>query len=150
MRLEMSEKNPPAFIAYAVGSTTGLFVWTKIGAAWKHGKGTGLNLVLNAFPPADPKTGKIKIVLRENEQGALSTDRRSEDAPAGEAGSAQSSASQQDEFSEALPHGAAPARVISLHAGGGDCPSCQGRGFVEHPTRGPVCCKACRGSKAGA
>jgi hypothetical protein len=46
----MSKK--PAFIAYTVkGRGKGQkSIWTRIGAAWPHGKGTGFNIELEAVP----------------------------------------------------------------------------------------------------
>ena len=91
-------------------------VWTKIGAAWLHDKGDGHNLTLNALPPAS-SDGKIRIVLRANEKPS------------------------------ALPvDGHAPARASNPHAtGGGDCPSCQGKGWRKHPVHGSQqACTACK------
>ena len=46
----MSKK--PTYIAYTVkGSAKGQkAIWTRIGVAWAHGKGTGLNVQLEAMP----------------------------------------------------------------------------------------------------
>ena len=44
--------NTPAFFAYAVkeGEKGKKAIWTRIGAAWKHQEGDGINLVLQALP----------------------------------------------------------------------------------------------------
>ena len=50
----------PTLIAYSVREREGQkAVWTKIGAAWPHGNGKGLNLQLEALPIGD------RIVLTE-------------------------------------------------------------------------------------
>ena len=54
----MSKK--PTLIAYSVREREGQkAVWTKIGAAWPHTSGSGLNLQLDALPLGD------RIVLTE-------------------------------------------------------------------------------------
>lgn len=43
--------NQPVLIAYTVKSRKGQkSAWTRIGAAWPHTKGAGLNIELEAFP----------------------------------------------------------------------------------------------------
>jgi hypothetical protein len=50
----------PTLIAYSVREREGQkAIWTRIGAAWPHGKGTGLSILLDALPIGD------RIVLRE-------------------------------------------------------------------------------------
>lgn len=50
----------PAFIAYSVKEREGKpNIWTKIGAAFPHEKGIGMNIQLDALPIGD------SIVLRE-------------------------------------------------------------------------------------
>jgi len=50
----------PTLIAYSVREREGQkAIWTRIGAAWPHGKGTGLTVQLDALPIGD------RIVLRE-------------------------------------------------------------------------------------
>jgi hypothetical protein len=56
----MSNKKPPTLIAYSIREREGQkAIWTRIGAAWPHGKGTGLSIQLDALPIGD------RIVLRE-------------------------------------------------------------------------------------
>jgi hypothetical protein len=41
----------PAYIAYQVRETSGeSSFWTRIGVAWKHHSGDGVNIQLDAFP----------------------------------------------------------------------------------------------------
>ena len=55
----MSNKKP-TLIAYSIREREGQkAIWTRIGAAWPHGKGTGLSIQLDALPIGD------RIVLRE-------------------------------------------------------------------------------------
>jgi hypothetical protein len=50
----------PTFIAFCVKERDGKpTIWTKIGAAFPHGKGPGLTIQLDALPIGD------RIVLRE-------------------------------------------------------------------------------------
>jgi hypothetical protein len=52
----------PTLIAYSVREREGKkAVWTRIGAAWPHGKGTGLTIQLEALP----LNFDGRIVLRE-------------------------------------------------------------------------------------
>jgi hypothetical protein len=52
--------NQPTLIAYSVKEREGKqSIWTKIGVAFAHGKGTGLTIQLDALPLGD------SIVLRE-------------------------------------------------------------------------------------
>ena len=54
----MSKK--PTLIAYSVREREGQkAIWTRIGAAWPHGTGTGFNIHLEALPIGD------RIVLTE-------------------------------------------------------------------------------------
>ena len=54
----MSKK--PTLIAYSVKEREGQkAIWTKIGAAWPHGTGTGFTIQLEALPIGD------RIVLTE-------------------------------------------------------------------------------------
>jgi hypothetical protein len=54
----MSKK--PTLIAYSVREREGQkAIWTKIGAAWPHGTGTGFTIQLEALPIGD------RIVLTE-------------------------------------------------------------------------------------
>jgi hypothetical protein len=49
----MSNKKP-TLIAYTVREREGQnAIWTRIGAAWPHGKGTGLSIHLDALPIGD-------------------------------------------------------------------------------------------------
>jgi hypothetical protein len=55
----MSSKKP-TLIAYSIREREGQKAfWTRIGAAWPHGKGIGLSIQLDARPIGD------RIVLRE-------------------------------------------------------------------------------------
>ncbi len=55
----MSSKKP-TLIAYSVREREGQkAIWTRIGAAWQHGNGKGLNIQLEALPIGD------RIVLTE-------------------------------------------------------------------------------------
>jgi hypothetical protein len=55
----MSNKKP-TLIAYSISKREGQKAyWTRIGAAWPHGNGTGLSIQLDALPIGD------RIVLRE-------------------------------------------------------------------------------------
>jgi hypothetical protein len=57
----MSNKKP-TLIAYSIREREGQkAIWTRIGAAWPHGKGTGLSIQLDALPIGD------RIVLTEAE-----------------------------------------------------------------------------------
>ena len=62
-------KQQPSHIVYAVKRTSqtgekgkGGF-WTKIGAAWMHKDGKGLDIVLELIPAGEPR-----LVLREREE----------------------------------------------------------------------------------
>ena len=54
-----TEKKAPAFIIYEVVNRNGKKYWNRVGAAFKHGKGYGLNLVYSngarqvLMPPND-------------------------------------------------------------------------------------------------
>lgn len=54
-----TEKKAPAFVIYEVVNRNGKKYWNRVGAAFKHGKGDGLNLVYNngarqvLMPPTD-------------------------------------------------------------------------------------------------
>jgi hypothetical protein len=62
----MSNKKPTLF-AYSVREREGQkAIWTTIGAAWPHGKGTGLSIQLEALP----LNFDGRIVLREPEPKA--------------------------------------------------------------------------------
>ena len=122
----MSHENSPPYLAYTVRSDGERQVWCKIGAAWPHGVGKdGFNIELESQPFPDPKTGRVKIVLRgQRFYKPQDTTRTAPDA----------------------------ASVVhtTRHSGGGFyCSSCDGRGVVLHPARGPVPCAFCRGSKGG-
>jgi hypothetical protein len=52
----MSSKKP-TLIAYSIRGQKA--IWTRIGAAWPHGKGPGLSIQLDALPIGD------RIVLTE-------------------------------------------------------------------------------------
>ena len=57
--------NQPTLIAYTVKSRKGQkSVWTKIGAAWPHNSGQGLNIELEALPTDG------RIVLLEPKEAA--------------------------------------------------------------------------------
>lgn len=108
-------ENAPDFIVYTVKAGGAKSDWTKIGAGWSHSDGSGLNVTLNALPPPDNRTGRLKLVLRAADKPST---------PCG---------------------GEAPARVPTTHlqASGGDCPKCQGKHKIDHPTRGPIWCPVC-------
>ncbi len=55
----MSTSRKPQFYAYAVVGEGEKASWTKIGAAWAHGKGGGFNVDLDALPVNG------RIVLKE-------------------------------------------------------------------------------------
>ena len=46
----MTPTRKPAFIAYAVTGEGKQTYWTRIGAAWPHMRGEGLNIELAALP----------------------------------------------------------------------------------------------------
>jgi hypothetical protein len=59
-RRKIMSSKKPTLIAYTVREREGQkAIWTRIGAAWPHGKGTGLSIHLDALPIGD------RIVLRE-------------------------------------------------------------------------------------
>lgn len=49
----MSSNNDPVLIAYTVRDRgkNQKAIWTRVGAAWPHDKGAGLNIQLEALPP---------------------------------------------------------------------------------------------------
>ena len=57
--------NPPAFIAYHVPSRDKA-PWTRIGAAWQHKDGEGLNLELDLIPLAG---GRVVLRTYEPQEG---------------------------------------------------------------------------------
>jgi hypothetical protein len=59
-RRKIMSNKKPTLIAYSIREREGQkAIWTRIGAAWPHGKGTGLSIQLDALPIGD------RIVLRE-------------------------------------------------------------------------------------
>ena len=59
----------PSHIAYHVRAGSGdddKGYWSRIGAAWPHSDGQGLDLVLDLLPPADG--GKVRLTLRAAEE----------------------------------------------------------------------------------
>ena len=59
----------PSHIAYHVRQGSGdddNAYWSKIGAAWDHGDGKGLDVALELVPPADG--GRVRITLRAAEE----------------------------------------------------------------------------------
>lgn len=68
-------KKHPDYDAFSVVGTGQNANWTRIGAAWKHPKGDGFNIVLTALPMPSLQTETAKVVLmpfkpreRENTQ----------------------------------------------------------------------------------
>ena len=68
-----TEKKAPAFVIYEVVNRNGKKYWNRVGAAFKHGKGDGLNLVYNngarqvLMPPNDKAA---EVVATTEEEGA--------------------------------------------------------------------------------
>ena len=74
-------KKAPAFVIYEVVNLNGKKYWNRVGAAFKHGKGDGLNLVYNngarqvLMPPSDQTVTETlptaeEILREEAIQGA--------------------------------------------------------------------------------
>ncbi|MCS6317034.1 MAG: hypothetical protein H8K05_04495 [Nitrospira sp.] len=74
-------KKAPAFVLYEVVNRNGKKYWNRVGAAFKHGKGDGLNLVYNngarqvLMPPSDQTVTETlptaeEILREEAIQGA--------------------------------------------------------------------------------
>lgn len=60
------EKKTPTYVIYEVVNRNGKKYWNRVGAAFKHGKGEGLNLVYNngarqvLMPPTDKQSDITK------------------------------------------------------------------------------------------
>lgn len=66
----MTTKNKPSFIAYTVEGQGKQASWTRIGAAWPHQHGEGLNIDLGALPI----NGRI-VLMPPKEEGTSPSDR---------------------------------------------------------------------------
>jgi hypothetical protein len=68
---QTTEKKLPAFVIYEVVNRNGRKYWNRVGAAFKHGKGDGLNLVYNngarqvLMPPSDKAAELIEATAGE-------------------------------------------------------------------------------------